>query len=85
MAIAKKKKRFWDVEIPLIRKVTQLIAFDKKDLNGRTIKYDLTRILRGKSVMLSTKVIATEDSLTSIPVKFEIMPYYMKRIVRKGT
>ena len=49
MAQAKRKKRFFDVEIPLINKETQLQAYEISELDGRFMKYDLTRLIRGKA------------------------------------
>lgn len=85
MAIAKRKKRFFDVEIPLIKKTTQLQAYEIKDLEGRYIKYDLTRILRGKSMTLIGQVKVKDDEASATPTKLSLMPSYLKRMVRKGT
>jgi len=85
MAIAKKKKRFYDVEIPIIGKETQLLAMDIEELNGKFLKYDLTRILRGKSVLLNLKVSVKDNKATSSPVELKLVPYYLKRMIRKGT
>ena len=38
MAQAKKKKRFFDVEMPLINKQTQILAFEMPELENRFIK-----------------------------------------------
>ncbi|HLC87046.1 MAG TPA: hypothetical protein VJH65_02090 [Candidatus Nanoarchaeia archaeon] len=85
MAIAKKKRKFLDVEIPLINKVTQLYAYDLKETEGRTIKYDLTRIIRGKNVILKTTVKVEGDKAIGIPKEIVVLPTYLKRMVRKGT
>jgi len=85
MAIAKRKKRFFDVEIPLIGKTTHLLAFDLEELKDRIITYDLTRLLRGKSAILNTKVIIKEEEAIAIPTQMKLMSYYIKRLVRKGT
>jgi ribosomal protein S3AE len=85
MAIAKKKKKFFDVEMPLINKETQLIALDISELNGKEIKYDLTRILKGKSILINFKVQVKDNEITSIPKELKVMPYYLRRMVRKGT
>lgn len=85
MAIAKKKKRFFDVEIPLIKKTTQLMAFEIPELDGKFIKYDLTRILRGKSILLDLKVKVSDNTATTTPVGLNLVPYYIKRMIRKGT
>lgn len=85
MAIAKRKKRFYDVEMPLIKKTTQLFGYDEKELATRYIKYDLTRLLRGKNAILTLKVILDKDNLTTIPKELYLLPSYTRRMVRKGT
>jgi len=85
MAQAKVKKKFFDVNIPLINKETQLIAYAPENLNGRTIKYDLTRLMRGKSVILQVNVKVDGDQITTTPKQIKLMPYYLTRMVRKGT
>jgi len=85
MAQAKVRKRFFKVSIPLIRKETDLQGYEIGDLNGRYIKYDLTRMLRGKSVMLQVKVVVKNEEATTIPKGIYLMPYYVRRLVRKGT
>jgi len=85
MAVAKRKKRFWDVDMPVLNKQTHLYGFDLKDLNNRIIKYDLTRILRGKNSVIQLRVNTDEEKATSTPIKLNLLPSYLKRSVRKGT
>lgn len=85
MAIAKKKKRFWNVEIPLINKTTQLYAFKKEDLNNRTIVYDLTRILKGKSTLIKFDVQADKENVKTIPKELKLMRHIIKNALRKRT
>lgn len=85
MAIAKKRKKFFNVEIPLVRKETQVIALALENLEGKHIKYDLTRMLRGKSIMLQAKIKIEEDKAIAYPKQIKLMPFYLKRMVRKGT
>ncbi len=85
MAIAKRKKRFFDVEMPIINRQTQLQAYEVKELEGRLIKYDLTRTLRGKNMLLQLKVKIKEDKAVAIPRGIKLMPYFLRRMVRKGT
>ncbi len=85
MAQAKRKKRFFNIEIPLINKETQLIAYEPETLEGKHIKYDLTRLMRGKSMILTSVVKKQGEVLTSIPKELQLMPYYLRRMIRKGT
>ena len=87
--ITKKRKKFFDVEIPLINKETQAQAFNLEELEGRFIKFDLTRILKGKSIeaRFNIKIEGSGEKQKAIahPIQFRLMPYYLKRMVRKGT
>lgn len=85
MAVAKKKKRFRDIEIPLIRKTTQAYSFTLEELNGKYLNYDLSRILKGKSRMLQGQIVVQNDEATAVPRKLVLMSYFLKRMVRKGT
>lgn len=85
MAIAKKRKKFFEVEIPLIEKTTHVRAFDLKNLNERHIKYDLTRNLRGKATLMQFKISVEEDKAIAKPRKLQLLPFFLKRAVRKGT
>ncbi len=85
MAIAKKKKKFFDIEIPMLNKETQLYAYDQKELEGRYVKYDLTRFLRGKNSLLISRIVLKEGNITAVPVEISLMPYFLKKMVRKGT
>jgi ribosomal protein S3AE len=85
MVQAKKKKKFFDVEMPIINRQTQIFAFDISELENKFINYDLTRILRGKSVVMQLKVKIEENKATSTPTQITLMPYFIRRMIRKGT
>lgn len=85
MAQEKRKKKFFDVEIPIIGKQTQMQAYELKDLNGRYMQYDLTRLLRGKSMIITLKVNANNEQASCTPTKLVLMPYFLRRMIRKGT
>lgn len=85
MAIAKRKKRFYDVEIPLIDKETQLRDYEKESLNGKFLTYDLTRYLRGKNSVLVFKIKADKDRAIASPRSLRLLPSFLRRMVRKGT
>ena len=84
MAQAKRRQKFFDVEMPILNKETQIYAYDIKDLEGRTITYDLTRLLRGKSVIIKLKVLVEGDKITSSPTELIVLPYFIRRMMRKG-
>ena len=85
MAQAKRKKRFFDVEIPIINKETQLQAYEVEELNGRFLSYDLTRLLRGKNILAQFKVIVKDGKAEALPIALKVLPSFIRRMVRKGT
>ncbi len=85
MAQAKKRKRFFEVEIPILKKETQLQAYEPEEVEGKTIKYDLTRILKGKNVILYLKVKKQNEKFVAIPAKIELIHSSLSRMVRRGT
>jgi len=85
MAIAKRKKRFFEIEIPLIEKTTQSQAYEIKDLEGKLIRYDLTRILRGKNIIIQLKIKIKDERAIAIPKNIKLLPSFLRRAVRKGT
>ena len=85
MATKKRKKKFFDVEMPLIGKETQLQAYELNDLEGRFIEYDLTRILRGKGMLLQLIVKIKDNKAIAIPRRIKLMPFFLRRMMRKGT
>ena len=85
MAVAKRKKKFFDVEMPIIGKQTQMQAYEIPELDGRFLKYDLTRMLKGKSIMLTMKVKVENNEAIASPTKLVLMPYFLRRMIRKGT
>jgi ribosomal protein S3AE len=85
MAITKKKKRFFEVDMPLINRDTQLQAYELEDLAGRNIIYDLTRILKGKNLLMSFHVKIEEGKAIASPTKIQLLPCYIQRMMRKGT
>jgi ribosomal protein S3AE len=79
------KKSFYEVAAPLTSTKILLYAPSKEDLEGKRVKLDLTKILRGKSLELKLKVILEKDKLLGSPESIELIPSYIRRVMRKGT
>jgi ribosomal protein S3AE len=78
-----KKKRFFSVNIPIIGSEIELVGDTIEELNNRTVKLDLTRQLRGKSVEAVLKIRTEKNSATAYPIKMVLMPYFIRRMIRK--
>ena len=85
MAKAKKKQKFFDVDMPILNKETQLYGYAIEDFHGKSIKYDLTRFLRGKNMILKLKVQVKDEKASSYPIELNLLAPYLRRMVRKGT
>lgn len=85
MAQAKKRKRFFEIDVPIIKKETHLQAYEPEEINGKTIKYDLTRLLKGKNAILYLKVEKKDEKFVAIPNKIETVHASLSRMVRRGT
>tara|TARA_Y100000310_G_scaffold327135_1_gene393038 strand:+ start:163 stop:780 length:618 start_codon:yes stop_codon:yes gene_type:complete len=79
------KKSFYDVEVPMTSVPVQLYSVDQESLDGKTIVLDLTRNLRGKSLLLNMKVSLEGDKLKGIPFKIVMASANARRIVRRGS
>jgi len=78
-----RRKKFISVDVPLARQNIELIGSGIEDVEGRTIKLDLTRQLKGKSVEAVVKIKNEEGKAVAYPVKLRLMPYFIRRIMRK--
>ena len=78
------KKEFFDVTAPLITTKISLYASEKEELVGKTIKLDLTKSLRGKSLILNLRIKKVEDNLVGVPESIELAGSYIAKVMRKG-
>ena len=78
-----RRRKFVEVDLPLIRSRVELIGNSPEDVEGRTIKLDLTRQLRGKSVEAVVKIKIEEGKAVASPIKIKLMPYFIRRMIRK--
>jgi ribosomal protein S3AE len=83
--MAVKKKRWFDVEVPILGDRVSLLGYEIQDLEGRTMLLDLTRILRGKSIEVKCKVHVENGKAFAEPNQLTLLPYFWRRGIRKGT
>ena len=78
-----RRKKFIDVEIPLTNSKIELIGNTIDELKDKTIKLDLTRLLKGKSVEGVFRVRVEDKKAVAVPFKIRLMPYFIRRMIRK--
>lgn len=79
----KLKKKFFEVDIPLTNSTVELSAYNIESLENRSIKLDLTRQLRGKSIEVLFKVKVEDKKATAHPVKLTLLPFFIRRMLRR--
>ena len=76
------RKRFIDVEIPIINETIQVLG-TPEELNKKTIKLDLSRRMRGRGLNMTFQIFNEEGALTAFPKKMELVKAYIQRMMRK--
>ena len=79
------KKKFLQVQIPLINREIELIGINNEVLDKRNVKLDLTPELRGKSLELKLVIGLKNGKPIAEPKEIYLMGYYIRRMMRKGT
>ncbi len=79
------KKKFFPVNIPLLKREIELYSTDIKKLNEKRITLDLASELKGKALEVKFLVNVTEENATATPTETRLHSTYMKKITRKGT
>ena len=79
--------KFQQVEIPLLNENYEILDQETIDLRKKTIKIDLTRRLKGKSIEVLFKININEAEKKAVaePKKLELMKFFIRRVIRKGT
>jgi ribosomal protein S3AE len=83
--MAEKKKKFFEVEIPIINQKMNVPSVDEASLAGKIIKLDMTRILKGKNVDGTIVIERIDNKLTGRIMKIVVLSSFIKRMIRKGT
>jgi ribosomal protein S3AE len=78
------KKTFFEVRTPLTATKIQLYGTSAEELEGKVVKLDLTRSLKGKNFELSLKVVKNEGVLEAEPIGIELLGSYIRRMMRVG-
>jgi ribosomal protein S3AE len=78
------KKGFFDVRTPITATRIQLYGSSLEELEGKIVKLDLTRSLKGKNFELRLKVAKKENVLEAEPISIELLGSYIRRMMRLG-
>jgi len=79
------KKKFFEIELPIIKQKIELLAISEQDLAGRKVKIDLTRKLRGKSLEAIFKIKLEKEKIKVEIYRLHLFGYFIRRMLRKST
>ncbi|MEK6872290.1 MAG: hypothetical protein AABX16_05285 [Nanoarchaeota archaeon] len=78
-----KRRKFISVDVPALSTKIELIGNNIKEIENKTIKLDLTRYLKGKSVEGDFRITIQDDKAIAIPFQIKLMSYFIRRMIRK--
>lgn len=78
------RKKYINLQVPILNETLRILG-TPETLHNKTIKLDLTRKLRGRSLTVRFRIINKEGNLVGIPDKMELVKSYIRRITRKRT
>ncbi len=77
------KKKFFNVEIPLIETEYEVYAYTIDELDKRSIKIDMTRMLKGKALDLVFEINVKDSKAIANPKRLRLMPFFIRHMLRK--
>lgn len=78
------KKKFFEVDLPLIGEKYEAYAGSIEELKEKVIKLDLTRQLKGKSVDLVFKIVLEDGKAVAIPKTMTLLSSFIKHMLHTG-
>ncbi len=81
--VISRRKKFIEIDLPIINSKAELIGNSLQDLENKTIKLDLTRNLRGKAIEAVLKIEIKQGKPIIRIKKLTLMPYFIRRMIRK--
>jgi len=78
------KKKFYEIEIPILNEKYEALANSISELDNKTIRLDITRKLKGKSVDLILNVKVQDNKAKAYPKKMILLPFFIKHMIHGG-
>ena len=78
------KKKNFEIELPILNSIVDVQAVAISALNGKTIKLDLTRMLKGKSIEATFLISVSDNKAAGAVKRLILLPFYIRRAMRGG-
>ncbi len=75
------KKKYFDVKLEVLNSSIPLFAYTIESLDKRAIKFDLTKILKGKNCEARYIVHLKDKGLSAEMVEFSIYPSFIRKMI----
>ncbi len=82
--MASEKRKIWDIEVPLMGQNLTALAVNPDTLEGKFIKFDLTRVLKGRNLEANLLITKKDGKLTADFVSLNLLMSYSRRMMRKN-
>jgi ribosomal protein S3AE len=79
------KRKFFEVEIPLVGYRMNVLSTNEDLLPGKIIKLDLTKTLKGRNAEGTVVIEKKDNKLVGRFTEIKILPAFIRRMIRKGT
>jgi len=76
------RKKYIEVQVPLLYDSFRVLG-TPEDINGKTIRIDMSRKMRGKGLVATFKISKCKEELIAVPIKFELTRPYLNKMMRK--
>jgi ribosomal protein S3AE len=78
-----RRRKFIEVDVPSLKMKIEIMGNSPAEIENRTVKMDLTRQLRGKSLEAVFKIVLENEKPVAYPNKIKLMSYFIRRMIRK--
>ncbi len=82
--MAVEKKKIFQIEVPLLGQQFPALSTAQENLDGKFLKLDMTRMLRGRGVEAVVSTSLKDGKLSGNFVSLRVMPSYIRRMIRKN-
>ena len=78
------KKKFFEIDLPLIGTKFEALSNSVEELNNKTVKIDMTRQLKGKGVEIIFNVKTADGKAIGHPKKLTLVSSFIKHMLHTG-
>jgi len=75
------RKKYFEVDLPILKRKVELLAESEDSLKGKSIKLDLAREIKGKNFEIIYKI---DQEGAAKPHKLHVYKYFLRRMMRKS-